>query len=473
MSRLIIGAAVHTIGAYPSGWRMPDAHRDTRDDAAVLRRTARTAEAARLDYLFFGDRRPGAEPRDAHQVARVESLSAAGFLAALTERIGLVGSAAIEAEDPYALARRTASADLLSSGRAGIHLTTSPTAAPAVAVGEPDASGAARFERAVEFETVLRRLWDSFEDDAVIANAETGEFVDRAKVHPAGFRGTHLQVGPALDVTRPVQGHLPIFHSGSTSYDRLFAAQNADVAIIAARGVAQAAGLREELRSLAFVSGRDDRTLKVIAQVLPIVGESTPHAQRLADDLIRLVSVAEDWADGPPHGYPAARSIAALSRVVGTDLTGFAPDAPVDPRLAAQFTAAGQELVELVAERTGLRPGGDPPATLRHLAVTASSNLPIFVGSAAEIATRLATWADVGAADGFNVHAATHPTQFDRFARGVVPELQHLGVFPREYDGGTLRDHLGLGRPENTHVSPADPRFPPVYRERSVPGVRA
>lgn len=457
MPRLIIGAMVRTIGAYPSGWRAPGAHRDPRGDAAVLRRTAEVAEAARLDYLFFGDwlaTGPDQEFRDPYLVARVDPLSAATYLAAVTSRIGLIATANTTYADPYTLARATASLDLLSGGRAGLNLVTGADARADGNHGR-DTSGPpdARYERADEFVAVLRRLWDSFEDDAISADVPSGRFLDPAKLHAAAFSGAHLRVDGALNVVRPVQGHLPIVHAGTSPRARLFAGRSADVALVSVPGIERAAELREELRALAFESGRDDRTLKVIAPVLPIVGETREHAQSIADQLTELVAVVEDWPDGPPDAFPAERSLAHLAGLVGIGLQGFKPDDPVSPGLVAAFSPLGLELAALVAERTGRRVGGTRPPTFRHLAVTATVHASMIVGTASEIAAEFTAWAEAGAVDGFNVLTATQPAQFEAFATGVVPELRRLGVFPGEYEGETLRDLLGLERPANVHVA--------------------
>lgn len=464
MTRLIIGAMVRTIGAHPAGWRAPGAHRDPRQDAAALRRTAEQAEAARLDYLFFGDWPATGrefEYADPHLVAHLDPLSAVAYVAGLTERIGLIATVHTSYADPYAVARATASADLLSGGRAGVNLATGGD--PQVAANHGldfDAVNSARHDRAVEFETVLRRLWDSFEDDAVVADAVSGTYLDPHRLHDAEFHGAHLSVTGALNVTRPPQGHLPIVHSGTSPRSRLFAATSADLALVAVSGREHAIELREELRALAFEAGRDDRTLKVVAPVLPILGETRAHAQQLADELCRLVRIADDWPDGPPPGFPANRSLEALSHLVGVDVVGLGPSHPVTPDLASLFGDAGARLVEVVAERTGRSPRGESPPTLRHLAVSASLTSTIVVGSADEIAEEFAAWGDAGAVDGFNVLSATNPGQFEAFARLVMPALQRLGVVPSAYEGATLREHLGLGRPGNVHTSRHDPRFP-------------
>ena len=466
MTRLIIGAMVRAIGAYPSGWRYPGAHRDPRGDSAVLRHAAQVAEAARLDYLFFGDwlaTGHDLEFRDPYLVARIDPISAITYLAGITERIGLIATANTSYSDPYTLARATASVDLLSGGRAGLNLVTGAEPRAAGNHGRDfHAANESRYDRAVEFEHVLRRLWDSFEDDAIVADAATGVFLDPAKLHVTDFHGEHLSVTGPLNVARPVQGHLPLVHAGTSPRSRLFAAQSADLALVAVNGLEHAVAIREELRSLAFESGRDDRTLKVIAPVLPIVGESREHAQSIADELSELVQIAEDWPDGPPAAFPANRSLAHLTHLVGVDVSQLSPDRAVTPALVAGFSAAGQELVEIVAERTGRNPAGERPPTLRHLVVAASVNASMVVGTAVEIAAEFEAWGDAGAVDGFNVLSAVQPAQFEAFALGVVPELQRRGVFPTEYEGETLRDHLGLNRPANVHVTRDDAPFRPV-----------
>ncbi|MFF2370698.1 NtaA/DmoA family FMN-dependent monooxygenase [Agromyces sp. NPDC058110] len=459
MTRLIIGAMVRAIGAYPSGWRYPGAHRDPRQDAGVLRLTARLAEEARLDYLFFGDwlaTGTDLEHRDPYLVARIDPLSTISHLAAVTDRIGLIATVDSTYADPYTVARATASIDLLSGGRAGLNLVT--TADPRAAANHGvdfELVNGTRYERAVEFETLLRRLWDSFDDDAIVADVATGRFLAPGSLHETAFRGRHVRSTGPLNVLRPVQGHLPIVRSGASPRSQLIAAQSADLALVAANDLAHAVSVREELRALAFESGRDDRTLKVIAPVLPIVGETRADAQQLADELSELMQIVEDWPDGPPPGFPASRSLASLSPLVGVDLAGRSPDLAVTPAIAEQFGAAGQQLVEIVAERTGRTPGGTRPPTLRHLVVAAAVNAPIIVGTAADIAGEFETWGEAGAVDGFNVLSAVQPAQFEAFTSLVAPELVRRGVLPPAYEGETLREHLGLARPESRFAYPS------------------
>lgn len=470
MTRLIIGAMVRAIGAYPSGWRYPGAHRDPLGDAAVLRRTAELAEEARLDYLFFGDwlaTGHDLEFRDPYLVARIDPLSAITYLAGLTERIGLIATANTTYADPYTLARATASVDILSAGRAGLNLVTGAEPRAAGNHGRDfHAANDARYDRVVEFDIVLRRLWDSFEDDAIVADAEAGVFLDPAKLHATDFHGEHLSVTGPLNAARPPQGHLPVVHAGTSPRSRLFAAQSADLALVAVGGIEHARQVREELRALAFESGRDDRTLKVIAPVLPIIGETREHARAIADQLAELLPIAEDWPGGPPAGFPANRGIAHLSALVGVELDGLDPDREITRALAADFGEAGQALLELVAARTGRRIGGESPPRIRHLVVQAAVPASMIVGTARDIADEFEEWGEAGAVDGFNVLSAVQPAQFEAFALGVAPELRRRGILPEQYEGTTLREHLGLAKPANVHLG--DAVLPAPFRPMTV-----
>ena len=213
MTRLIIGAMVRAIGAYPSGWRYPGAHRDPRGDAAVLRRAAEVAEAARLDYLFFGDwlaTGHDLEFRDPYLVARIDPISAITYLAGITEPHRAHRDGEHEVRRPLHARRATASIDLLSGGRAGLNLVTGAEPRAAGNHGQDfHAANETRYDRAVEFEHVLRRLWDSFEDDAIVADAAHGRVPRPGRLHATDFHGAHLSVTGPLNVARPVQGHLP------------------------------------------------------------------------------------------------------------------------------------------------------------------------------------------------------------------------------------------------------------------------
>ena len=451
---LIIGAMVRTLGAYPSGWRHPGAHSDPLGDAAVLREIARLAEDADLDYLFFGDwlaTGPDLEFRDPYLLARIDPLSAVLYLAGITERIGLIATVNSTYADPYATARATASLDLLTGGRAGINLVTGAEPRAAGNHGrDAHADNEARYDRAEEFVEVLRRLWESWDEDAWIADQESGTLIDPAGLRPAAFSGTQLRVEGPLNVARPPQGHPPIVHAGTSPRSRALASTAADLALIAAPDIESARAARRELRAAAAAAGRDPGSLKVIVPVLPVVAETDAAARAIVDRLLLLVPLAED---APGRGIPATRSLAAFLEVAGLaadDRAGRAVlDAPVDAALAARFAEPAARTLALVEQRTGRRLGGERSVTWRHLVAAHAVPAAFVVGDANRIADHFELWRDEGAADGFNVLSAFQPAQFEAFTRLAAPELRRRGLLGRE--GGTLRDRLGVGQPRLVH----------------------
>ncbi|MEJ3405134.1 NtaA/DmoA family FMN-dependent monooxygenase [Rathayibacter sp. YIM 133350] len=461
---LILGAMFRALGAYPSGWRYPGAHNDPRRDPAVLRRTAKLAEQAHLDYLFFGDwlaTGHDLEVRDPYLLARIDPISAVTYLAGITKRIGLIATANTTYSDPYTLARTTASVDLLSGGRAGLNLVTGAEPRAAANHGRDEHWGNEhRYDQAEEFIQALRLLWDSWEDDAFVRDRVGGELIDPAKLHSADFRGEHVQVAGALNVVRPPQGQLPLVHAGTSLRSRQLAAASADLALVAVPTLEEAVQLSSQLRAQASAAGRDATQLRVITPVLPVVAGSREQAWAIFDELLRLVPV-DDGASPLPAELLAGRGIRTLSQAVGVALGPQPLDTEVTRRLAARFSDVGQRLIATVAERTGRRVGdAERPVTLRHLLVTHLVPSAAIVGSPAVVADRLQDWFEAGAVDGFNVLSAYLGEQFEAFTGLVVPELVRRGLFRSEYDGTTLRDHLGLERPENVHAAARETRQP-------------
>lgn len=462
---LIVGAMVRTLGAYPSGWRHPGAHADPRADAAILRRVARLAEHADLDYLFFGDwlaTGPDLEFRDPYLLARIDPLSAVLFLAGITERIGLIATVNSTYADPYATARATASLDLLTGGRAGVNLVTGAEPRAAANHGrDAHADNETRYDRAEEFVRALRLLWESWDADAWVADRDSGVLIDPDGLRAAAFDGSHVRVEGPLNVARPPQGHPPIVHAGTSPRSRRLAAAEADLALIAAGDPAVAAATRTELRSLAEASGRSADDLKVIVPVLPVVAETDAAARAIVDRLLLLVPIddgaglgagKEGRADRP--GLPANRSLASFLEVAGLPADDPARGAEVDDAVtastAARFSEAATRTLDLVGARTDRTLGGTKPVTWRHLIAAHAVPANFAVGGPAEIADHFESWRDAGAADGFNVLSAFQPAQFEAFTSLAVLELRRRGLLGRS--GATLRDRLGLGAPRLAHA---------------------
>lgn len=460
---LIIGAMVRTLGAYPSGWRQPGAHRDPASDADILRRIAREGEDAGLDYLFFGDwlaTGPDLEFRDPYLLARIDPVSAVLFLAGVTSRIGLIATVNTTYADPYTTARSLASLDVLTRGRAGINLVTGAEPRAAGNHGrEAHADNDSRYDRAEEFVEALRRLWDSWGKDAWIADADRGVLIDPEALRAADLRGTQVRVTGPLNVARPPQGQIPIVHAGTSQRSRALAATEADLALTAAPTLADAIATRRLLRDIAAESGRSPDALKVIAPVLPVVADTDADARRIVERLLALVPLAEGH-QAARTAFPSNRTVAALADAFDVPLDDplrtSTFDAPVTSAEALRLGERGAALIERLGIIAGLRVsaskvsgsgiGNGDPLTWRHLVAAHAVPAAFVVGDAATIADHFETWREEGAADGFNVLSAFQPAQFEAFTRQAAPELRRRGLLrdAQESTRATLRDRLRI-----------------------------
>jgi FMN-dependent oxidoreductase (nitrilotriacetate monooxygenase family) len=456
---MILGAVFRALGAHPAGWRVPGANRDPLQDAAVLRRTARAAEAAKFDYIFFGEwlaTGPDLEFRAPDLLARVDPVSSIAYLAGVTKRIGLIATANTTFFDLFTLARQTASIDRLSSGRAGLNVVTGADPRAAGNHGREGRAGIEpNYDQAGELVRALRLLWDSWEDEAFVRDQRTGRLIDPAKVHRTDAVGDHLRVTGPLTVPRPVQGHLPIVHAGTSTRSRQLSRELADLALVALPTLTEAVAFRADLRAQAGALGRAEGSPLVVTPVLPVVAETRAEAQGIYDELLRLVPLDDGSPLSQSPDFPANRSIRALSAAVGLPLGTPGLDDEVPLRVARRFAEGGQRLLESVAGRTGRSIGGDSPITFRHLLATHAVPTSAIVGSGQDVADHLEEWFSAGAVDGFNIQTPFLQAQFTAFTSLVVPELQRRGLFRSEYEGATLREHLGLARPQNLHVAEA------------------
>ncbi|TFC25813.1 LLM class flavin-dependent oxidoreductase [Cryobacterium sp. MDB1-18-2] len=448
---LVLGAMVRTLGSFPSGWRYPGAHNDPSTDPRALKRLALAAEKAGFDYLFLGDwlaTDPELEFSDPHLLSRVDSMSTAAYLAAITRRIGLVGTVETAHSEPYATARAAASIDRLSGGRFGLNLTVGSDAKVEANFGPSGArTHLDRFDVADEYVTVLRGLWDTWGENAFTRNVASAAIIDRSRVTPLEHVGPAFAVAGPLNVQRPVQGHVPLVHAGTSRRAQQFAAEQADIYVVAPTSLGDAAEFYHDTRARVEAAGRAASALTIVALVLPIVGETRADAWAVYDRLVDLFPVDDGTPEAASLDLPANRNIRHLRQVIGLPLVERRFDEAVTPGTASRFTAAGARLVDVVTRRSGRTIGGKRPVTYRHLLVAHLIRSPIVVGSPADIADHLETWFRASAVDGFNVLNAFLHEQFETFARLVVPELRSRGLIRDEYEATTLRGHLGSPLP--------------------------
>lgn len=450
---LLIGAMVRTLGAYPSGWRHPGAHRDPATDADILRHIAREGEDAGLDYLFFGDwlaTGPDLEFRDPYLLARIDPVSAVHFLAGVTSRIGLIATVNTTYADPYTTARSLASLDVLTRGRAGINLVTGAEPRAAGNHGrDAHADNETRYDRAEEFVEALRRLWDSWSEDAWIADADRGVLIDPEGLRAADLRGAQVRVTGPLNVARPPQGRIPIVHAGTSPRSRALAATEADLALTAAPTLAEAIATRRLLRDIAAEAGRSPDALKVIAPVLPVVGDTDAAAKRIVQTLLGLVPLAEGHQQARA-AFPPNRTIGALADALDVSREDPLREATFDARVttaeAERLGERGAALIERLDRIAGLGVRTGDPLTWRHLVAAHAVPAAFVVGDAGTIADHFELWREEGAADGFNVLSAFQPAQFEAFTRIAAPELRRRGLLRSvaESRGTTLRDRLRI-----------------------------
>jgi N-acetyl-S-(2-succino)cysteine monooxygenase len=431
-----LGAFLFNLGNHVAGWRMPGVPTDGLMSFAFYRELAEIAERGKFDLLFHSDGVGINDTYDAvlrHSITiRPEPLTLLAALAVATRRIGLAATVSTTYNEPYAIARKLAMLDFLSGGRAALNLVTSSTDLEARNFGqETHLDHTARYERAREFVDVLRLLWDSWEDGALIFDKATGEVADPALIHRADFRGRFFSVRGPLNLPRPPQGHPIIIQAGVSQSGQAFAAQVADIVFSVEASLETAQRFYAAAQDRVTAAGRPAGSMKIMPGLLPILGRTAEEAaarDRALQDLV-----------------PARLAVSYLSDLVQHDLSRYPLDGPL-PELPETNGERGR--LNVVVQQAQ---SGTATPTVRSVATHLVQNRGHWrvVGTPAHVADVMQRWFEAGACDGFNILAPFHPGGLAEFVDGVVPELQRRGVFRTEYEGLTLRDHLGLPRPEN------------------------
>lgn len=434
-----LGVFLPGIGHHVAAWRHPDAQADGGLNFAHYHKLAQTAERGKLDMIFLADdmavwgdhvRYPEAISRSG-QLVSFEPLTLLSALAVVTERIGLVATASTTYNEPYHIARKYASLDYLSGGRAGWNVVTSMLDAEAKNFNrEQHMEHGLRYERAREFIQVVTGLWDSWGDDAFIQDKETGVYVDLAKLHVLNHKGKHFQVRGPLNVARPLQGYPVIVQAGSSKDGQDFAAQTAEVVFTAQSALTEAQAFYRSLKGQLARYGRSPDHLKIMPGVFPVVGRTEEEAKEKYEQLQALV-------------HPSV-GLAQLSRLVGgVDLSGYPLDGPLPELPETNLQQSRLKLLQNLAQRESL--------TIRelYLAIAGARGHRTIMGTPEQIADQLEEWLVNEAADGFNILPPFLPGGLEDFVDLVIPVLQRRGLFRAEYEGRTLRENLGLARPAN------------------------
>jgi FMN-dependent oxidoreductase (nitrilotriacetate monooxygenase family) len=427
---------INPTGHHMAAWRHPDADADAGVNFDHYRDLVQAAEAAKFDAIFLGDNqcvRPGSPEvlsRVAQYVANFEPLTLLSALAATTSRIGLISTASTSYNYPFQIARKFASIDHISHGRSGWNMVTSGYAAEAPNFGRDEHyHHSVRYEIADDFVQTCLGLWDSWEDDAFIRDRESGIFSIPEKMHTLEHDGPYHRARGPLNVPRMPQGYPVLVQAGTSPEGRTFAARYAEMMFTTSLTVEHAGALYAEMKGRVADNGRDPDHFLIMPGLVVVVGRTTEEAHERHAEL---------------QGYlDPAVTVATLGIKMGyVDLTGYDLDEPV-PESAASASEPGafRQWME-IQEREKL--------TLRELAARASGSMAGVptVGSAEDIADMMEEWFRGGAVDGFNIQPAYLPGGFTDFVDLVVPELRRRGLVRDEYEGETLRDHLGLPRPQ-------------------------
>jgi len=434
--QLHLGAFLYPTGHHIAAWRHPRSHADAGRDFRHYVRLAQAAEAARFDLVFLADgsgtRGDNVDflSRTAHSyVAQFEPLTLLSALAAVTERIGLVGTASTTFNEPYHIARKFASLDHISGGRAGWNLVTSSNAHEAKNFGfDEHLAHARRYERAVEFAEVVEGLWDSWDEGAFVRDKAAGRYFDPAKRHVLDHRGEFFNVRGPLNVERSPQGRPVVVQAGSSEAGKALAARTAEVIFTAQQTLDDAVAFYADVKGRLAQYGRDPDDLKIMPGVMPIVGATEQEAQ---DKFAALQALID----------PAVGLALVSGLTGGFDLSGYPLDGPIPELPETNASKSRQSLTLELARREKL--------TIRdlYLRVAGARGHWQLIGTPKHIADALEERFVNYGADGFNVMPALLPDGLDDFIRLVLPELRRRGLFRTEYEGATLRENLGLRRP--------------------------
>lgn len=432
--QLRLGAFMRPVSLHTGAWRYPGAYPDANFNFKHIKHFAQRLEAAKFDAFFMADHlavlnMPIEALRRSHTVTSFEPFTLLSALAAATDRIGLVATASTTFDAAYHIARRFASLDHISGGRAGWNIVTTSNPDAALNFGlEDHVEHGERYRRAREFYDVVTGLWDSFADDAFIRDAESGLYFDPSRMHVLDHKGPFLSVKGPLNIARPIQGWPVIVQAGASEPGRQLAAETAEVIFAAHADLAAGQRFYADVKGRAERAGRDREHIKILPGAFVIVGETVDEARAKRAKLDSLVY------------YESA--IASLSIAIGHDASGFDPDGPLPEIPESNQSKSGRERVIELARQENL--------TVRQLAQRLGGYSGLaFVGTARTIADEMEEWLVSEGSDGFNVMFPFLPAGLDDFVDKVVPELQRRGIFRREYEGSTLRENLGLPRPQN------------------------
>lgn len=441
--KMRLGMSIRGIGYHPAAWRRPDVPADGTLRFEHYVRSAQAAERGKCDMIFFADgigirerdAPRGSLARSGYEIVELEPLTLLPALAVVTKDIGLVTTASTTYNEPYNIARKFATLDLISHGRAGWNVVTSWSEAEAKNFNrEEHLDYDTRYARAAEFVEVVTGLWDSWEEGAFLFDKEAGQFFDESKAHTLNHKGRFFSVRGPLNVAGMPQGHPVVVQAGASEQGRELAAATADVVYAAHDTIEQAQAYYADVKRRLAKFGRDWDELKILPALRPVVGQTRQEAQAKFDELQELLD--------PLVG------LARLHSAFG-DLSGYPLDGPVP------LDALGPQEVKSFGERLIARVRNRQPTIRELYKQVAGMGGFCLIGTASEIADVMQQWFENQACDGFNITPTHLPGGCEDFVDLVIPELQRRGLFRLKYEGRTLRENLGLKPTVNRYTQMA------------------
>ena len=433
-------AFIMQTGGHIAGWR----HRLATDralcDVDYFVSCAQTAERGKFDAVFFADSLgyPGSRSKETFEGQETPKLDPLLLLSAVapeTQRVGLIGTASTTYNEPYPTARRFATLDHISRGRAGWNIVTSTMENEAHNHGfENHMEHAQRYERAAEFVDAARKLWDSWQSGALLADQASGRYTDASKISGVNHDGRHFRVAGPINLPRSPQGHPVLVQAGASADGRAFAARYAEVIFTSHPAIESAITFRAEMQERAASFGRPKDAIKVLPAITPYIERTREEAQAFKQELDELIPL--------PIALDKLEILLGGFDLSGCDLGGPLPELPQE---FLQGQSSTRDRVLEAAAREG--------ATVRKLAyqVAGGRTSSAAIGTAEDVADMLSEWYEAGAADGFIISPPVLASGLEVFVDQVVPILQSRGLFRKDYEGETLRDHLGIEVPENRY----------------------
>jgi FMN-dependent oxidoreductase (nitrilotriacetate monooxygenase family) len=434
---LHLGTFLAGTGSNMASWRHPNAVPDAAINLEYYKGLTRKAEAAKLDFAFFGDGLYISEKSHPNFLNRFEPLTLLAALAMVTSHIGLAATLSTTYSDPFTVARQFSSIDHLSDGRAGWNIVTSPLEGSALNYGRPEhPAHDLRYRMADEFIEATKGLWDSWEDDAFVRNKETGQFIDPSKMHRVNFKGEFFSVQGPLNISRSRQGQPVLIQAGSSEAGRGFAAKVADAVFTGQATLADGTEFYADVKRRAVAAGRKADDILILPGCSPIVGRTTEEAEEKYQEIANLVVIND--------------ALNYLGRYFNDmDFTRFELDEPF-PDLGDFGRNGWESATDHIKQMAR-----DEKLTLRQMALRSTTPRNEFIGTATQVADKMQAWFEARAADGFMLNDSVLPDGFNDFVDQVLPILKERGLFRTEYEADTLRGNLGLPKPQNSFTANA------------------